>query len=76
MSRFNQLNRAQLNERASNKLEAQLFFAHKELQEIELEIEGVIPSTLDNDQLRKIHSSQRNEIQTLTYIFSLIENKY
>ena len=36
----------QLLERASNKLEAKLFFAYKELQEIELEIEGVIPSKM------------------------------
>jgi hypothetical protein len=65
----------QLLERASNKLEAKLFFAHKSLQEIELEIEGVISSKMSNDILRKNYQAKSNEVQTLTYLFDIIEKK-
>ena len=65
----------QLLERASNKLEAKLFFAYKSLQEIELEIEGVIPSKMSNDILRRNYQAQSNEVQTLTYLFEIIEKK-
>ena len=65
----------QLLERASNKLEAKLFFAHKSLQEIELEIAGVIASKISNDILRKSYQAQSNEVQTLTYLFDIIEKK-
>lgn len=70
-----QLTTDQLLERASNKLEAKLFFAHKSLQEIELEIEGVISSKMSNDILRRNYQAQSNEVQTLTYLFDIIEKK-
>ena len=69
------LTKEQLLQRASNKLEAQLFFAYKSLQEIELEVEGVIPSKIANDILRKNYQAQCNEVQTLTYLFEIIEKK-
>tara|TARA_R110000772_G_scaffold74599_2_gene162469 strand:+ start:8329 stop:8586 length:258 start_codon:yes stop_codon:yes gene_type:complete len=69
------LTKDQLLQRASNKLEAQLFFAYKSLQEIELEVEGVIPSKIANDILRKNYQAQCNEVQTLTYLFEIIEKK-
>jgi hypothetical protein len=64
----------QVNERMSNKLEAKLFFAYKDLEEIELKIEGVIPALVDVDTLMKAQLSALNEIQVLTRIYELIEN--
>ena len=64
----------QVNERMSNKLEAKLFFAYKNLEEIELKIEGVIPAKVDIDTLMKAQSSALNEIQVYTRIYELIEN--
>ena len=66
------LNNNQLKERASNKLEAKMFFAINKLEEIRLEIEGVIPSKIGTDILKRNFSSQSYEVQTLRYMMQKI----
>lgn len=74
--KFNTLSKEAKDLRAANKLEAMTFFAHKKLQELELEIEGVISSTISTDILLKSYDSQVKEIEVLNHIFELIENNY
>jgi len=69
-------NTKQLAMAASDKLEAQLFFANKLLQEYELNLAGVIPSKVDNDTILKMIQSQQKEIDTLSYMFNLVELSY
>lgn len=66
----------QIQQRASDKLEAKLFYAIKDLQEINLEIDGVLPSILSTDQLLTQKAAQENEILVLEHIFTLIEKSY
>ena len=66
------LNNNQLKERASNKLEAKMFFAINKLEEIRLEIEGVIPSKIGTDILKRNFSSQSYEVQVLRYMMQKI----
>ena len=42
----------QLNNRASNMLEAKMFFALKKVQELELTLEGVIPTKIGCDLVK------------------------
>lgn len=70
------LTKTQLAQRASDKLEAQLFFANKKLQEYELNLAGVIPTKIDSDSIRKQIKAQQNEIDTLSYMFNLVELSY
>lgn len=76
MSKFKTLTQDQLNERSSNKLEAQLFYAHKKLEEYELQLEGVIPTKMDEEAIQLMIKSQIQEIEVLTSIFDLIEKNY
>jgi len=69
-------NTKQLAMSASDKLEAQLFFANKLLQEYELNLAGVIPTKLDNDLILKMIKSQKKEIDVLSYMFNLVELSY
>ena len=62
------LTEAQLHERAVNKIYAKQFFAFNELEKIQLEIEGVIPSKIGTDTLTKSYQAQSNEIRVLKYI--------
>jgi len=62
--------------RASDKLEAQLFFANKLLQEYELNLVGVIPTKIAHENVLKMIKSQRKEIDVLTYMFNLVELSY
>ena len=66
------LNNEQLQERASNKLEAKMFFAVKKLEEIRLEVEGVIPSKIGTDLLKRSLISQSHEVQVLNYMMQKI----
>jgi len=75
-NKFNNLSDDQKSVYASNKLEALHFFAHKKLQELELEYEGVIPSKIDTETLKKNIESQMREVEVLNYIYSLIEKDY
>ena len=76
MSKFKTLTQDQLNERSSNKLEAQLFYAHKKLEEYELQLEGVIPTKMDEEAVQLMIKSQMQEIEVLTNIFDVIEKSY
>lgn len=62
--------------KASDKLEAQLFFANKLLQEYELNLAGVIPTKVDNDIVLRMIKSQQKEIDVLSYMFNLVELSY
>jgi hypothetical protein len=70
------LSKQQLATRASDKIEAQLFFANMKLQEYELNLSGVIPTLVDEDSIQKQIKAQKNEIDTLSYIFNLVELSY
>jgi len=64
------LNKEQLKYRAINKIYAKIFFAKNKLREIDLEIEGVIPSKIHQELLEKNYSAQQNEVMVLEYIMS------
>jgi len=70
------LTNEQLNQRMSDKLEAKLFYAHKNLSEIELMLEGVIPTKMDTDSLMGMQITSLNDIQVYERIFELIELSY
>ena len=76
MNKFNNLTKEQKSVYASDKLEAMHFFAHKKLQETELEMEGIIPSLLSEDQLKSVYASQVKEIEVINYLFKLVEENY
>ena len=69
------LTEAQIRERALNKIYAKSFFAVNKLKEILLEVEGVIPSKLGNDILRRNYESQSNEVLVLDYIMNKLKSK-
>jgi|SaaInlV_120m_DNA_3_1039746.scaffolds.fasta_scaffold04122_9 hypothetical protein len=66
------LNENQLKERAINKIHAKIFFAKHKLEEIRLEVEGIIPSKIHQELLEGNYSSQNNEVKVLEYIMSKI----
>ena len=70
------LTNEQVNQRMSDKLEAKLFYAYKNLEEIELMLEGVIPSKMDVDALMGMQMVALNNIQVYTKIFDLVELSY
>mgnify|MGYP003650167360 FL=1 len=70
------LTNEQVNQRMSDKLEAKLFYAYKNLEEIELMLEGVIPSKMDVDALMGMQMVALNNIQVYTRMFELIELSY
>jgi len=70
------LSKSQVNQRMSDNLEAKLFYAYKKLEEIELMIEGVIPSKMDVDSLIAMQLAQLNHIQVFTRMYDLVEMSY
>tara|TARA_R110000824_G_scaffold198062_3_gene382010 strand:- start:114 stop:329 length:216 start_codon:yes stop_codon:yes gene_type:complete len=70
------LTNEQVNQRMSDKLEAKLFYSYKNLEEIELMLEGVIPSKMDTDALMGMQMVALNNIQVYTKIFDLVELSY
>jgi len=70
------LTNEQVNQRMSDKLEAKLFYAYKNLEEIELMLEGVIPSKMDVDALMGMQMTALNNIQVYTRMFDLVELSY
>tara|TARA_R100000544_G_C2224667_1_gene59858 strand:+ start:70 stop:285 length:216 start_codon:yes stop_codon:yes gene_type:complete len=70
------LTNEQVNQRMSDKLEAKLFYAYKNLEEIELMLEGVIPSKMDEDALMSMQMTSLNNIQVYTRMFDLVEMSY
>lgn len=75
MKRYSDLNREQLTQRASDKLEGLLFFAHKNLQELELKLAGVLPSQFDEEDILNMIQSSCRELDTLNLINELIEDE-
>ena len=61
--------------RASNKIEAKLFYAYKKLEELELQYEGVIPTKLDPEQVAESISAQQREVDALRFIDELIQDE-
>tara|TARA_R110000803_G_C11908825_1_gene312986 strand:+ start:47 stop:262 length:216 start_codon:yes stop_codon:yes gene_type:complete len=70
------LTKEQVNERMSNKLEAKLFYAYNNLEEIVLMLDGVIPSKMDVDALMNMKMVALNNIQVYTRMFDLVELSY
>lgn len=73
MNQLSELTRRQKLERASNKVEAALFYAFKKKEELELKLEGVIASKLDTEQLADSISAQNREIDVYLTIAELVE---
>lgn len=73
--RQSDLNERQIAINASNKIEAKLFYAYKNLEELELKYEGVIASKLDTGQIVDSIKSQKREVDTLVFIEELIQEK-
>ena len=65
---MNILSNEQLQERAVNRVYSKQFFAINKLEEIRLEVEGVIPSKIGTDILKRNYSSQSHEVQVLKYL--------
>ena len=62
------LSNEQLQERAVNRVYSKQFFAINKLEEIRLEVEGVITSKIGTDILKRNYSSQSHEVQVLKYL--------
>ena len=73
--RQSNLNERQLAQRASDKIEAKLFYSYKDLEELELKFEGIIASKLDKEQLAESITAQKKEVDTLVFIDELIQNQ-
>lgn len=69
------MNRRKSAIRASNKIEAKLFYAYKRLEELELQLEGVIPTKLEPEQVADSISSQKKEVDALRFIDELIQDE-
>ena len=69
------MNRRKAAIRASNKIEAKLFYAYKRLEELELQLEGVIPTKLGPEQVADSISSQKKEVDALRFIDELIQDE-
>ena len=67
------LTRDQLHERAVNMIEAKVFFAQKDLEQNQLEIDGVISSKINEDLLMDVRYSKENKLDTLHYIQEALE---
>ena len=69
------MNRRESAIRASNKIEAKLFYAYKRLEELELQYEGVITTKLEPEQVASSISSQKKEVDALRFIDELIQDE-
>lgn len=58
----------QLQDRASNKLEAKIFFATKEVQKIRLMQDGIIDHGIPQETICNMLDSAEKELQVLHYI--------
>lgn len=59
---------SQLQDRASNKLEAKIFYATKNLQEIKLQQDGIVDFGNSQEVICKMLESAEAELQVLHYI--------
>lgn len=73
--RQSNLTERQLAQRASDKIEAKLFYAFKDLEELELKFEGIIASKLDKEQLAESITAQKREVDTLVFIEELVQHQ-
>lgn len=62
------LTKNQLIDRASNKLEAKLFFATKEVQKIKLMQDGIIDHGITQETICNMLDSAEKELEVLHYI--------
>ena len=62
------LTKNQLIERASNKLEAKIFFATKKLQEHRMAQDGILDYGVPQETICSMIDSQEKELQVLHYI--------
>lgn len=65
----------QIVSRASDKLEGQLFFAFKKLEELELQRDGVLFSEFEIERIESMLDSQRREIDVLNFMYELVHDK-
>ena len=66
------MNKEQLQSRASAHLEAKIFFAKKEVEQRELELEGIIPTKIDADLVAKCLRADERKLETLEYMQRLV----
>ena len=66
-----ELSKKQIQDRALNYLNAKIFFAEKELQQRELEADGVIPTFIEHDLIVKQIGAEGRKVAMLKYLFEL-----
>lgn len=69
------MNRRESALRASNKIEAKLFYAYKRLEELELQYEGVITTKLEPEQILDSIISHRKDVDALRFIDEAVQNE-
>lgn len=60
---------------AAHFMEGKLFYAYKNLEELELKYEGVLPSKLDSDQIAASIKSAQRQLKKLQYLDRLVEKE-
>lgn len=69
------LTEKQIAERASNKVEALLFYAYKTAEELELKRDGVLMCKLDQEQIEDSLRAQKAEIDSLRFLDKLVQEE-
>ena len=59
----------QVRERATNYLNAKIFFCKKEIEQRELELDGVIPTYVDIELVEKQLRAEKRKLAMLEYLF-------
>ena len=69
-----QLTTAQIKQRANDKLYAEMFFSKQRIERYTAVLKGDLFSKVDNDCNLKMLSAERNNLDTLEFISSKINN--
>lgn len=65
----------ELQQRASDKLEAKSFYEYKKLQEYQLMAEGIIPALVDHEQVLRDLEAQKREVEVYNYLDTILQNE-
>lgn len=73
MKTYSELDQKQIAARASDKIEAKLFYAFKRLEELELMYEGIIPALVEQEQVVRDIAAQKREVDTLMFMAAQVQ---
>lgn len=65
----------ELQQRASDKIEAKQFYVYKKLQEYQLMAEGIIPAIVDHEQVLRDLEAQKKEVEVYIYLDTILQNE-